>query len=164
MSTADIGKQTQQHKIRLLAKRGATGLGLFLEWNSNLLGMSPALGTLVASTLGQILSGIMTSAPEASLGSLECVSQTQLNRIREWNDVPEVDPIERCIHDVIADQVRERPDEEAVCAWDGSLTYRELDAVTGILAAHLVTLGVGPEVLVPLCFEKSVRIPRNLFF
>ncbi|KAL2183691.1 non-ribosomal peptide synthetase [Thermothelomyces heterothallicus CBS 203.75] len=144
-----------QHKIRLLAKRGATGLSLFLEWNSSLLGMSPALGALVASTLDHILSGILTSAPEAPLSSLEYLSRANLDRVREWNEAYEIDPVERCIHDVIADRVRERPDEEAVCAWDGSFTFRDLDAVAGIMAAYLVTLGVGPEVLIPLCFEKS---------
>ncbi|KAL2157846.1 hypothetical protein VTH06DRAFT_4898 [Thermothelomyces fergusii] len=144
--------------IRLLAKRGDADLGLFLEWNSSLLGMSPALGALVASTLGQILSGIPISAPGTPLGSLECVSQTHLDRIHAWNEASEIDPVERCVHDVIADRVRERPDEEAVCAWDGSFTFRDLDAVASVLAARLVTLGVGPEVFVPLCFEKSGTI------
>lgn len=43
----------------------------------------------------------------------------------------------------------------AIHAWDGDLTYRELDQMTRRLAAHIVTLGVGPKVMVPLLFEKS---------
>lgn len=46
-------------------------------------------------------------------------------------------------------------DEERIWAWDGDLTYAELDRLAGRLAAQLVELGVGPEVMVPLCFEKS---------
>jgi non-ribosomal peptide synthetase component F len=42
-----------------------------------------------------------------------------------------------------------------VCAWDGDLTYGELDALSSALAEHLAERGVGPEVFVPLCFEKS---------
>ncbi|KAK4150585.1 non-ribosomal peptide synthetase [Chaetomidium leptoderma] len=149
----------QQHKLRLLAKRGEASLSLFLEWSSSLLGMSVAQGTLVASTLDKILSGILASPPNAPLSSLDCLSRANLHQVCEWNDDYSIQPVERCIHDVIADRILERSDAEAVCAWDGSLTYRELDAVAGRLAARLVTLGVGPEILVPLCFEKSKWTP-----
>ncbi|KAK3290246.1 uncharacterized protein B0H64DRAFT_452780 [Chaetomium fimeti] len=145
----------EQHKIRLLAKRGESSLSLFLEWSSNHLGMSAAQGALVASTLDKILSGIVTSSPGAPLSSLDFMSQNNMHRVREWNDSYSIQPVERCVHDVVADRVLENPDAEAVCAWDGSLTYGELDAVTGTLASWLVALGIGPEVLVPLCFEKS---------
>ncbi|KAE8821979.1 hypothetical protein PTNB85_10584 [Pyrenophora teres f. teres] len=36
------------------------------------------------------------------------------------------------------------------------MTYGELDVLSGRLAGHLVELGVGPEDIVPLCFEKSM--------
>lgn len=120
--------------------------------------MSAAQGALVASTLDRILSGIVTSSPDTTLSSLDCMSQNNLDRVCAWNDSYSIQPVERCVHDVIADRVLEHPDAEAVCAWDGSLSYRELDSVAGTLASWLAMLGVGPEVLVPLCFEKSVRI------
>ena len=125
--------------------------------------MSAAQGALVASTLDRILSSIVTSSPDTTLSSLNCMSQNNLDRVREWNSNYSIQPVERCVHDVIADRVLEHPEAEAVCAWDGSLSYRELDAVAGTLASWLVMLGVGPEVLVPLCFEKSVRINTLTF-
>lgn len=142
-----------------MVKRGEASLGLFLEWSSNFLGMSVAQGALVAGTLDKILSGMLTSPPDAPLSSLDCLSPANLNRVCEWNNTYSVQPVERCVHDMIADQVLDRPDSEAICAWDGSFTYRELDAVTGRLADRLIQLGAGPETLVPLCFEKSVRLP-----
>lgn len=151
-------QKQQQHKLRLLAKRGGASLGLFLEWDSNVLGMSPAMGALVASTLDQILSGLLTSTPDTTLGALECMSRANWDHVREWNEQYPIQPVERCVHEVVGDRVLERPDAEAVCAWDGSLTFRELDVVAGIMAAQLIELGVGPEVFVPLCFEKSVRV------
>jgi non-ribosomal peptide synthetase component F len=162
----------QQHtSLRLLAKRGASSLTLFLEWSTAHLGMPPSQGALVASTLAAILSRILGSVRELlpipssaaadldsslTLGSLDCLSQANLDQVCAWNTEYEIRPVERCVHDVIGDRVRETPDKEAVCAWDGRLTYRELDHVAGRLARRLVQLGVGPEVLVPLCFEKSV--------
>lgn len=151
-------QQQQQHtRLRFLAKQGSAGLSLFLEWSTTLLGgVSSPQGTLVASTLGQILSSLVAARPEASLAELEYVSPATLKQVRAWNDRVSLEPVERRIHDVIADRVQEQPDAEAICAWDGSFTYAELDAVTSRLAARLVQLGVGPEVLVPLCFSKSV--------
>ncbi|KAJ0327593.1 hypothetical protein KNSL1_013815, partial [Colletotrichum chrysophilum] len=77
------------------------------------------------------------------------------SRIWAWNDtVPPA--VERCIHELFGDRARARPDAPAVCAWDGELTYSELDGLSTGLARELIARGVGPEILVPLCFEKSL--------
>ena len=47
------------------------------------------------------------------------------------------------------------PDAPAVCAHDGNLTYRELDALATKLSKYLARLGVVPEMAVPFCFDKS---------
>lgn len=119
--------------------------------------MPRAIGVLVANTLGKILSSIVTIAPEAKLGQVECLSQRNVDQVKAWNSQYPIDPEERCIHDVIAERVLDRPEAEAICAWDGSLTYRELDSMACCLAIRLGKLGVAPEVMVPLCFDKSVR-------
>ena len=62
----------------------------------------------------------------------------------------------RCVHDLFAEQAQARPDAPAICAWDGELTYGELDVLSTELAGHLVELGVKAEDMVPLCFEKSM--------
>ncbi|KAI0569885.1 HC-toxin synthetase [Pyrenophora tritici-repentis] len=78
-----------------------------------------------------------------------------LEEIWSWNStVPKA--IERCVQGLFVDQAKARPDAPAVCAWDGELTYRELDALSTKLADHLIQLGVQREDVVPLCFEKSM--------
>jgi amino acid adenylation domain-containing protein len=64
--------------------------------------------------------------------------------------------VERCVHDLFGKQAEARPDALAVYAWDGEMTYGELDALSTKLARHLVELGVKAEDIVPLCFEKSM--------
>ncbi len=54
------------------------------------------------------------------------------------------------------ERAQDQPSAPAVYAWDGALTYGELDILATRLAGYLTHLGIGADVLVPLCFEKSM--------
>lgn len=89
---------------------------------------------------------------------IETASQQDLHDIWQRNaNIPLA--IEMCVHDLIAETTRRQPEAVAICAWDGELTYRQLDKLSTRLAHHLVEHGVGPDVVVPLCFEKSMWMP-----
>jgi non-ribosomal peptide synthetase component F len=90
-----------------------------------------------------------------SVNDLGAVTERDINQILRWNSVvPKA--VEKCIHEIIEEKAYLRSDAEAVCAWDGSLTYAELDCLASHLTSHLLDLGVGPETRVGLCFDKSV--------
>ncbi|KAF2106754.1 hypothetical protein BDV96DRAFT_654318 [Lophiotrema nucula] len=92
---------------------------------------------------------------ERPIEQLSLLNKYDTKDVMTWNkELPA--GVDARIPDLIANNVASRPDAEAVCAWDGKLTYRELDVVTSKIASHLVTLGVGPEVKVGLCFDKSL--------
>ncbi|RDA95811.1 hypothetical protein CP533_5216 [Ophiocordyceps camponoti-saundersi (nom. inval.)] len=99
------------------------------------------------------------SLAQEKLGSL--VATRPDRRVQEaldWNaSVPE--PMEQCVHHLFANRVHERPLAPALHAWDGKLTYQELDRRSTILALRLVSLGVSPGMLVPVLFEKSAWMP-----
>ncbi|KAK6222204.1 non-ribosomal peptide synthetase [Colletotrichum tabaci] len=63
--------------------------------------------------------------------------------------------IDSCVHDLIASRVEEQPHEPAVCAWDLSLSYAELQNLAGSLAAVLTREGVEPGQFVAICVERS---------
>ncbi|KAF3481939.1 nonribosomal peptide synthase [Arthroderma uncinatum] len=77
-----------------------------------------------------------------------------LNQIQRWNG-NELARHDACIHERITEQCRLRKDEIAICAWDGTFTYKELDELSSRFAALLQARGVQPEVFVPLYFTKS---------
>lgn len=81
-------------------------------------------------------------------------NSVSMQQILSWNsNIPTA--ISAVAHDLIESRAQEHPEQQAVCAWDGSLSYRELDTLASRLACHLTFQGIGPEILVPLCFEKS---------
>ena len=63
-----------------------------------------------------------------------------------------------CIHDLIEAQAARTPDLVALAFGATSLTYRELLARSGRVAAALRSLGVGPDTLVGLAVERSLDL------
>ncbi|KAK4182236.1 hypothetical protein QBC35DRAFT_536599 [Podospora australis] len=95
------------------------------------------------------------AGPQVKLADLDTVTPEDRQAIWTWNcEAPAA--VERCIHDLFAEQAGARPDAPAICAWDGEMTYGELDELSTKLAGHLIELGVKPDDIVPLCFEKSM--------
>ena len=85
---------------------------------------------------------------------LDLLTDHDRARINQWNkSVPEA--IQECAHDPIWKQIHSIPSKIAVESWDGYFTYQELGWHSERLAHHLKILGIGPETLVPFCFEKS---------
>src|SRR5512146_3336142 len=63
-----------------------------------------------------------------------------------------------CIHELFEVQVARTPDAIAVAFEGERLTYRELGRRSDQLAQHLLTLGVGPDVLVGMCVARSCEM------
>lgn len=110
----------------------------------------------ISNIFGNLLTNVL-SPEHGTVADLSLFTERDWQRIRAWNE-SDLEVHERCIHDIIYDQVLLRPEQEAICAWDGSLTFKEFDQLATQLAYQLNMQGVGPEVLVPLCFDKSVSM------
>jgi amino acid adenylation domain-containing protein len=85
---------------------------------------------------------------------IDVFSPQDAREMEPWSDLP-TSPLDTCAHHLIEQQARRHPDRPAVSAWDAQFTYEELDSLSNRLAQHLTGQGVGPDVLVPFCFEKS---------
>lgn len=68
-------------------------------------------------------------------------------------------PSQLSVTDLIEYQILTRPTAEAVCSWDGKFSFRELGDCSTRFARLLVSLGVGPDVFVPLCLHRSRWTP-----
>ena len=81
------------------------------------------------------------------------ISDVDRARLHELNQ--EIAPLQNSlIHGVIESQCQRYPLNEAVRAWDGTLTYEELNQRADNLARRLIVAGVEVGDYVPLLFEK----------
>ena len=97
------------------------------------------------------------SAPERRLSQLDWLPPREKEEVRKWNDGPvQVFPGEEWIHELPDHQ---RPAMVAVSGPNGRrLSYAQFCIEAEKLARALRSLGVGPEVLVGVCLERSVEL------
>jgi amino acid adenylation domain-containing protein len=100
--------------------------------------------------------------PEQRLAELPLLTLAEKRQLVVWNDTAAPYPADQCIHHLFEAQVDKTPDAIAVECEDARLTYAELNGQSNQLAHHLRALGVGPEVRVGLCVERSLEMVVGL--
>ncbi|MCP4654143.1 MAG: amino acid adenylation domain-containing protein, partial [bacterium] len=80
----------------------------------------------------------------------------------EWNDTAVPRASQRLLPELFTAQVERTPDGVAVQFEDQQLSYRELDRRVDSLSRHLCRLGVGPEVRVGVCAQRSPELVTAL--
>ncbi|KAH8712255.1 hypothetical protein GQ44DRAFT_829973 [Phaeosphaeriaceae sp. PMI808] len=139
-----------EYPVSLNIEVGDTSVAADLDyWTDHL---SAGQAANVASTFVRALENIVYNA-KRHISTLDLLSDNHIKQIQAWNVVPPT--INDCVHHKFAFWVSSQPDAPAICGFDGSYTYAQLDVVTDRLAHYLVSLGAGPEVFVPTCFDKS---------
>src|ERR1051326_1370237 len=71
-------------------------------------------------------------------------------------------PQDRCLSTLFEAQVAQRPEATAVWCGEQQITYRELNERANRLAHYLRQRGVGPEVRVGICLERSLELVVGL--
>jgi non-ribosomal peptide synthetase component F len=98
---------------------------------------------------------IITESSETTIGAVDLFGPASWSQLQDWNaNVPEM--IEECMHEIIDQQAKSRPYSTALECWDGSVSYAQLVDYTDRLGKFLISQNVGPEVFVPVCFDKSL--------
>jgi amino acid adenylation domain-containing protein/non-ribosomal peptide synthase protein (TIGR01720 family) len=105
----------------------------------------------------QLLRGV-TTAPELPLTQISMLTPAEREQLlREWNQTATYFP-PLCLHELFAEQARQRPEATALIYEDEQMSYGELERRANQLAHHLQRLGVGPEVLVGVCLERTPQM------
>ncbi len=160
MTLTDVDTRTSKFDLSLELDDRPEGLVGWFEYSTDLFD-----ATTIERMAGhwQTLLQAIVDAPELRLSELPLLTETEREQLLvEWNATQIVYPEDKCIHQLFEVQVERTPDAVALVYEDLRLTYRELNVRANRLAHHLRQLGVGPEVLVGLCMERSLEMVIGL--
>jgi amino acid adenylation domain-containing protein len=97
--------------------------------------------------------------PDMQVSKLPLLTEKERQQLLvEWNSSHLDYPKSRCIHHLFEEQVCRTPDAVAAVCGGDRLTYTELNVRANHIAHHLKTLGVGPDVIVAVCVERSIAM------
>ncbi|MEA5622684.1 non-ribosomal peptide synthetase [Nostoc sp. UHCC 0251] len=104
----------------------------------------------------QMLLASAIENPLTLISKLEILSEVERQQLLLWCNNTETNYSKfQCIHQLFEKQADSTPDNVAVVFENQQLTYAQLNARANQLARYLQDLGVGPEVLVAICLERS---------
>ena len=149
---------TAKFDLSFFAAETADGLRLSLEYCTDLLEEESALRMLEHF---RVLLEAAVSDPTRPLGGLELLSEPERELVLgAWAEGAESQSLGalRPVHELVAEQAQRTPEALAVLSPRNELSYAELDSRSNRLARHLRGLGVGPEVVVAICAERSVEM------
>src|SRR5580658_9583860 len=96
--------------------------------------------------------------PDCAIGRLDILDAAERQTLLcDWNDTARAIPV-ATLPELFAAQAARSPEAVAVVFGEQRLSYAALDARANQLAHHLRNLGVGPEVVVGLCVERSLEM------
>ncbi|NEP13158.1 MAG: amino acid adenylation domain-containing protein [Symploca sp. SIO2C1] len=157
-----LASETLATKFDLTLLMEVTVSGLVGSWEYSTDLFEPETIERMSGHLQQLLEAAM-AAPEESVSRLPLLTESERHQLLvEWNDTAFDCPQDQCIHQLFEAQVEQTPNSVAVVFEDQQLSYGELNERANQLAHYLQRLGVGPEVLVGICVERSLDLVVGL--
>jgi amino acid adenylation domain-containing protein len=100
----------------------------------------------------------VVNQPDLPLTQISLLTEVERQQLLvEWNNA-RGDYARLGIHELVETQVARTPDAVAVVYKDEQLTYEQLNQRANQFAHYLRKIGVGPEVLVGICIERSLEM------
>lgn len=105
-----------------------------------------------------LLAGALAN-PDSKFADLPVMSAAETAQvISQWNHTQADYPRDLLVHQLIETQAARTPNAIALKFGDRESPYRDLNARANQLARHLRRLGVGPDVPVGVCMERSAEM------
>jgi len=155
VSPLAIDNGTAVFDLTLIVVEAAGCLNVVFEYNADCFDADTI--TRMLGHWQTLLAGVVEN-PQQRVGELPLLTFAEQHQIfEEWNYHETELNIKHdcCVHELIEAQVEKTPDAIAIVWEKAELTYRELNNRANQLAYDLQKLGVGAEVLVGLCIERS---------
>ncbi|MEC4812714.1 MAG: amino acid adenylation domain-containing protein [Scytonema sp. PMC 1069.18] len=156
LTPLEIHNGTAQFDLTFDLIETSSGIKGRLEYSTDLFDAST-----ISRMIGHfqtLLEGIVAN-PRQRLSELPLLTDIERHQLLvEWNNTQVDYPQDQCIHQLFEEQVERTPDAVAVVYENQQLTYHQLNCRANQLAHYLQTLGVGADVLVGICVERSLEM------
>jgi amino acid adenylation domain-containing protein len=107
----------------------------------------------------RVLLEAIAEKPEQRISELPVMTPAERLRVVEtWNDTRVELPLAENVHALFEQQVERTPEALALVAGSDTLSYRNLNDCANHLALALQHVGVGPEIIVGLCMDRSAAL------
>ncbi|MET0236752.1 MAG: amino acid adenylation domain-containing protein [Kibdelosporangium sp.] len=108
------------------------------------------------------LLGAIAADPATPIDHLDLAGPAERAAVRELTARTPVGFPDRCLHELVEQQVGRTPDAIAVIDDEGEISYAELDSWANRIAALLREHGVGPDVVVGVMLDRSAGMAAAL--
>ncbi len=155
-ATGSTLRTVSQLDLELNVTESSSGLKGWFEYSRDL--FEPATIQKMREHWIVLLEGAVAN-PDCRLSELPLLTAGERRQMLvDWNDTALAFPPAASLVSLFEAQATRTPEATALIAGVKRLSYRELNERANKMAHHLRTLGVGPEVLVGLCVERSERM------
>jgi amino acid adenylation domain-containing protein/thioester reductase-like protein len=122
--------------------------------------LSPETVTAICHEFSDVVTKFMSeinSPTQMMLSSMQIISSFDISKMSSWPaTASQLHAVDSLASEMISRRCREvPPQQESIWAWDGILSYEELDTQSNLLAAFLISKNLEHGTFIPLCFEKS---------
>ena len=151
---------TTQFDLSLHVMMSESGLQVGFEYATDL--FDDATIRRMAGHWRRLLEGIVAN-PDARLSQLALMDDAQRRQVLlDWNQTDAPRGRESCVQERFSEQAARSPAAIALVCGEQSCTYAELELRSNQVAFRLRKMGVGPDVIVGLCLERSIEMVVGL--
>jgi amino acid adenylation domain-containing protein len=153
LSPFQMGSGTEKFDLSVNLVEKQNGLKVSFSYNTDLFEADTI--ARMGAHFQNLLEGIVVH-PEQRISELPLLDEIEQCKVLvEFNNTAANYPRDRCIHNFFEAQAERTPSATALICDTERLTYGQLNARANLIARYLQRHGVGPEVLVALCLERS---------
>ena len=145
--------------LTLSVAEGESGMMIALGYNTDL--FTPSSMEQMLAHFRLLLESIVAH-PEHRLSRLTFLTEQERLQLKQWNDTGREYPRERSLAELFEAQVERSPEAVAVVSEGREVSYGELNRRANQLGHYLRRRGVGPEVRVGICMNRSVEMVVGL--
>ncbi len=156
MLPTEVHSGTAKFDLEFSLLENAQGLIGYFEYSTDLF---DATTIERMANYFQVLLESITTNPDERISRLALLSEEESHQLLvKWNESPSDYPQNQCVHQLFEIQVAQNPQAIAVIEEGEEITYEELNQRANQLAFYIQSLGVGSEVYVGVCMERSISM------